>query len=115
MTLRVFMRYINKALKTKTGKAQPMVARKVYGQVKAYAVDYPDEVGELAEYFDYAPRGWNAERYISYMRARIQELRGEKRKIEEGRRCASRENRPQTVQEILSHSGVGSAISGSTP
>jgi len=79
LTLRVFMQHLQQSLKKKTGQPQNALARKVYGQVKAFSTENPQLLGELSTQIDMLPNPITAERIFILIRCRRDELLSEHR------------------------------------
>ena len=71
MTLRVFMQYLTRALKTKTGRPKPEVVRavrKAYGTVVGFAKRRPDRLEWLSLQVDFLPGGRDLAWYVVYLK-----------------------------------------------
>lgn len=72
-SLKTFMQHLNRALKTKTGVSQGVLARRIYGICVPYLRRHPEESPYLSTEIDLLPREWTGSRYVSAIRALIHE------------------------------------------
>ena len=104
MTLRVFMQRLTRALKTKTDRPKPEIARtvkKAYGAVIGYAKKHPDRLEWLSLQVDFLPSGRDLAWYVIYLKEIIADERcAEKERAVKGRPW-SNDQRHQPINHLV--------------
>lgn len=99
--LKLTMRNLHQALKTKTGQSVSSWARKIYGLIIAPSKDYPGFLAWFSTEFDRLPKGMKPEWYLGAVRGLVGEFESEKRAEKaSGREWVDGEKR---MKEILTN------------
>ena len=73
--------YVNRSLKTKTGRSQSRTARRIFGVCVAYLKRHPDAWADLTVSIDFLPREMPLAWYISAVRGLIHEAEAKEEQV----------------------------------